>query len=1058
MAPPTPSASPWQGATPTGSSRRSWWLVFAATLVGGGLRYLHVLIAHPPGRFLFGEMLLQVNRYYAFLDPSRPFRPEDTLMPPGLMWLGAWGLNLRPGQGVEALQPLQALVATACIPLAFIGLRRFLGGRAALAGAWLLAIDPLAIGLAGFFLPDTYLMFFVLLAFALLRPGRPVTCLLSGVALGTASLFGAPALLLAALWSLGIWLTAKGNRGPLAPRRLSALALAIGVLAMLVPESRTLSRDSHRPVVLDDGAGAAFYVDRCQVRPMADLDPVAGVQPIDPMLPGSDFWPVVSVRAPLFLSAFYFREGLRCVHWSPFAALSRIVAQTVNLLSGWPLGAADVCPLGGGLDLPWARAANLLVSLVLFPLALAGFWVQRRRVELWFGFGLPALTALSIAIVFAGSPQLRAIFDPFIFGTAAWAAFAAWEGRIGERLRAFLRSSASAPLLAGTAMVPAPARRWPAVVGGVVMAGLASSVCYPMTKLWWFEGHEWLAYLIRLYEWMRDWHDGQLFPRWAPDLAGGYGMPHFVFFAPGVFLGAGPFMLLGAPLEVALKIWMAIVGIAGGLGAFLLVRGETRRDDAALVAAVAYIFTPYRFVDLYMRGDLAEYAALCFIPLALWCYRELARCRPELRVRFALGASVSHALILISHTIVGQWATEAIALVALLSILPAWFRGDRRPGLATLLAMAGAVGLAAFYVLPALLEKKFASLEFLTNGYYTASDHLVPWQLFFRFRYFDYNVDGIFRDPASIRMPFTIGIPLAACAGLALLCLFARGSRRRLVPGLIWWLLVAVLLYLMTPSAEQLWPALPFGEYIGFPWRLLALVATFGAAAVGATWAAAIPPGSRWRWPLALAALVAVGLEGQHYVQAWFPMHPPPAASPRPTSNGSTTAQLRRASTRGHHFPAQRAAHGAGREARGHRGSGDAADTRQRVRPRGHRHRAGGHRPQHLLVPGLGRRVALGSRQADGVAIAGRVDPGPPANSGRVPPPRRLPPYAGASGGRAIDAAQRALDLARVPLRLRPPGSNAAHAERRSRAGTGPAHRARRPAPLVVSGPLKTML
>jgi hypothetical protein len=875
--PPAPSASPWQGTNPT---RRNWWLIVAATLVGGALRYFHILVAHPPGHYLFGEMLLQTNRYYMFLDPGRPFRPIDTLLPPGLMWLGSLGFKLRPGMGVEALAPYQALLSTACIPLAFIGLRRFLGARAALVGAWLLAIDPLAIGLAGFFVPDSYLAFFLLLAFALLRPGRPATCLLAGLALGAASLFGAPVLALAALWMFALWFAAKPTprflRKALEPRRLSAVAVALGVLAVIVPESRSLSRDSGQPVALASGAGAAFYVDRCRVRPITPIDTIAGPLPIDPMLPGSSEWPVVSVLAPLSNSAFYFREGLRCVSWSPFAAVARIVHETLNLMAGWPLGSADVWPLGGGLDLPWARAANLLVSLLLFPLALAGLWVQRRRLDMWLGFGLPALAALLLALVFGGSPQLRAGFDPFIFAAAAWAGFAAWEGRLGDRLRAFLRSPTSGPLLAGVQTEVIRPRRRPAVLAALIVSGLALSVCYPLTKLWWFEGHEWLAYLFRLFEWMRDWRDGQLFPRWAPDLAGGYGMPHFVFFAPGVFLGAGPFVLLGAPIEVALKIWMAIVGIAGGLGAFLLVRGETRRDDAALVAAVAYTFTPYRFVDLYMRGDLAEYAALCFIPLALWCYRELARCPPERRVRFALGASFSHAALLISHTIIGQWATEAIAVVALLSILPAWYRGDRKPALATAMAMAGAVGLAAFYVVPALLEKKFASLELLTNGYYTASDHLVPWELFFRFRYFDYHVDGNFWDPHGVRMPFTIGIPLAAAAGLALLCLFARAPRRRLVPGLIWWLAVALLLYLMTPSAQQLWPALPFGEYVGFPWRLLALVATFGAAAIGSSWAAAIPSSTRWRWPLALAAAAAIGVEGRHYVQAWFPMTPPP--------------------------------------------------------------------------------------------------------------------------------------------------------------------------------------
>jgi hypothetical protein len=79
----------------------------------------------------------------------------------------------------------------------------------------------------------------------------------------------------------------------------------------------------------------------------------------------------------------------------------------------------------------------------------------------------------------------------------------------------------------------------------------------------------------------------------------------------------------------------------------------------------------------------------------------------------------------------------------------------------------------------------------------------------------------------------------------------------------------------MTPASEPLWPALPFGDYIGFPWRLLALVATFGAAAIGACWAALVSPGARWRWPLALAAVIAIGVEGRHYVRIESPIDAP---------------------------------------------------------------------------------------------------------------------------------------------------------------------------------------
>ncbi len=797
-------------------------------------------------------MLATVDRIYALSRPRIPHGPIDALWPRGLTLLGSFALRHFPDHAVEALAPLQASLAAAAIPLAYLGLRRFIGHRPALWAAWLLAVDPLAVGIASFFVPEGYALFLLAAALAFLRPERPLALLAAGLALGAASLFAPEALLLVLLWPLAV------------RHRRSILALAAGAALVVVPEVVSLSLAHRRPVPLATGGGLAFYASQCEVRPVGRFDPLAPPMAMEPFAPGSALWPVVSVKAPLDHEAPWLREGLRCLAASPRHAVVHASRELADLFAGWPFSVADAWPLDADEHFPWQRAGNLAVAFLLLPLALNGAWRRRRDAAAWLSFGLPLVALATTAVVFGGSPQRRIPFEPFLLGGAAWTMAALWDGAPGRKLREFL-ARPQALALAGPPA--AEARGMKTFLCALVLAALAFAACAPLARAYWFSSHEGDAYLLRLFEWLRDLRSGNVVPRWADDLYGGYGAPHFDFFAPGVFLAGAPLVLAGLPLDLAMKGVVVLATLGGAAGAFLLARGETGRDDAALVASAAFVFTPYRFVDLFLRGDLAEHAALCALPIALWLYRELFRCRPGRRALVATGAAAAHAAVLLSHTITGQWGTELIVAVAAVSALPTWSRGDRAPVKAAVVAMAGAFGLAAFYVVPALLEKRFAHLEVLTAGYYTAIDHLVPARLFFRFGYFDFTTDGSVRDPHAVRMPFTIGLPLFGAMILAVGCLAFRRTRARLAPGLLWWALVAALLFVMTPAAEPLWPALPLASYMGFPWRLLALVASTGAAAIAVTWAAAIPPAWRGRLVLALGAAGAIAATSARFVK-----------------------------------------------------------------------------------------------------------------------------------------------------------------------------------------------
>ncbi len=446
------AAAPATGApAPAGAST---FQVCLATLVGGLLRFWYVLWVHPPAKYLYSDMLANVQRAYAMADPKHVAGPWDTFVPRGIVAIGALALKLFPDRSVEALTPVQALLSTACIPLAFVGLRRFLGERPARWAAWMLALDYLVIGFAGYFLAETYLAFLLVLALALFQPDRPWRSLWVGLCLGLASWYKAQTFVMVPIWALGLWWTARKlspERGR--ARRLGALAMILGGLAFVVPESVLVSRILGRPIFMSSNGGQNFYSGHCRVHLLTCVGPwgsyAAGLPTTWERDPD---WPDRQVTVPFYDSGWYYKEGIRCLESDGLKAPLWFLQQFVDVFAGWPGGTLDPWPDWSTERFAWVRGTNLLIAYLIAPLAFLGLWWRRREEGIWFAFGLPLAQILGIAVLFLGDPRFRVPYDFLFFGAAASAMIAIWES---ERLRARIPWLAKRP---GALAQPEPAQ------------------------------------------------------------------------------------------------------------------------------------------------------------------------------------------------------------------------------------------------------------------------------------------------------------------------------------------------------------------------------------------------------------------------------------------------------------------------------------------------------------------------------------------------------------------------------------------------------------------------
>src|SRR6185369_6183787 len=106
-------------------------------------------------------------------------------------------------------------------------------------------------------------------------------------------------------------------------------------------------------------------------------------------------------------------------------------------------------------------------------------------------------------------------------------------------------------------------------------------------------------------------------PRWAGNLNFGYGTPIFIFYYPLPGYLASLFHSGGLSFETIFKLIIGASSLLAPVSFYLWARLLFKKESA-LIGALLYGLAPYHFLDLYVRGDVAEMMAFVFVPLVFW--------------------------------------------------------------------------------------------------------------------------------------------------------------------------------------------------------------------------------------------------------------------------------------------------------------------------------------------------------------------------------------------------------------------------------------------------------
>lgn len=339
--------------------------------------------------------------------------------------------------------------------------------------------------------------------------------------------------------------------------------------------------------------------------------------------------------------------------------------------------------------------------------------------------------------------------------------------------------------------------------------------------------HDGEYHVIRFYEFDKVLREGVLYPRWAPDLNNGYGVPLFNFVYPLPNYMASIFHFLGASFIDAFKLSMLIAAIIGGIFFYLWAK-IFWGNRGGIVSSIYYSFSPYHFVDVYIRGSIGEVWALAFFPGFLWSVTRLLQTNKK---KFIIPAGIFYALIIFSHNILAvMFAVFSVSYIIFLISQ----QGLKRHLLYNLFIVYFiGLGLSAIFWLPALAEKHYAvglQIYSFANRFPDLYQLIFPsWG------------SGFLPDDLSNQMSYQIGVANLLVVFISLIISFIWLKKKNALAGqlfffLAWFILV---FYLMLSLSLPIWNIIPLMSYFQFPWRFLSieiLIASFLAGSLLVLW------------------------------------------------------------------------------------------------------------------------------------------------------------------------------------------------------------------------------
>ena len=342
-----------------------------------------------------------------------------------------------------------------------------------------------------------------------------------------------------------------------------------------------------------------------------------------------------------------------------------------------------------------------------------------------------------------------------------------------------------------------------------VILGVALLATTPMMQTFLYNGDDLCFHLARL-EGLKDGIlDGQIPVNIQPEGLGGNGYLNAMY--PYLFLYIGAFLrICRVSLGLSYKVLIFLANLGSAVCAYAAVRSMCRSRRSIILGVAVYTLMPYRFTNIFSRGDLGETLALVFWPLLIAGLYHVIMGERKYWYFLVIGFSG----ILQSHILSAAYAAAFCVVTALVWCVK--ILRERRY-VQILKAVGVTILLNIWYLVP------FVYYYFKED----LSTEVLRWS-----GYFEQSINpSNFTQTLSLynKQYFSFGLALLGCVGIGVIFLLCERDRKKTERDgfLLYLLVLGVMLAFMTtgyfPSRAMLANSLfhNIATMMQFPWRFL---------------------------------------------------------------------------------------------------------------------------------------------------------------------------------------------------------------------------------------------
>lgn len=331
-----------------------------------------------------------------------------------------------------------------------------------------------------------------------------------------------------------------------------------------------------------------------------------------------------------------------------------------------------------------------------------------------------------------------------------------------------------------------------------------------------FTSHDGEGHVIRMLEFEKSFLDGQFPVRFAGRINHGLSYPYFEFNYPFIYYLALFIHVFSFSYVVIFKIILGLSVFLGGVGVYFFTRRFFEKLPA-LISSIFYIFVPYRLLDMYVRGAVAEGFALGLYPFLFYSIEKLIE---KKKSGFYLFTFLC-AILITSHNITAFFGIPLSFLYFSFRVLN---RNEKKVYIKKIVfSFFLAVLLSSFFLIPVLFESSNTKLIELSEDYkmfFPSISEIIysPWG-------FGAYVQG--NSPGKMSPQVGIVPIITLILGVVILVtkLFLRKQKTESDTIFLFFVsFTGLLFFLLLPFSIFFWDHIFFLKLLQQPWRLVGYI------------------------------------------------------------------------------------------------------------------------------------------------------------------------------------------------------------------------------------------